>query len=238
MIFLFCKHLTTTFKAIYVKKFVDDFFRKNGLSWDMVSVIWLNAGPAMLERNSGFGALVKATAPHIIVVHCILHRRALVKKFLPPKLAKVLKIVVGCGNYARNSALKHRIFKQLCVEMGSDLEVLLYHSNIQQFSRVILGKGAESCFCHACGVIPVFARAVKFSYKLHQKFSVHSHFCAYMAYIFDALNNLDQQIQGSGVELASSKQKKTQRLFKKSYLYGNDEHFIITSQAFPSWKTV
>lgn len=37
--FLFCKPLTITTKAVYVKKFVDDFFRKNGVSWDMVSVI-------------------------------------------------------------------------------------------------------------------------------------------------------------------------------------------------------
>lgn len=35
--FLFCKPLTTTMKAADVKKLVDDFFRDNNLSWDMVS---------------------------------------------------------------------------------------------------------------------------------------------------------------------------------------------------------
>lgn len=47
----------------------------------------------------------------------------------------VLKIVVECVNYVRNSALKHCIFKELCNETGSEFKVLLYHSNIRWLSR-------------------------------------------------------------------------------------------------------
>ncbi|GAA6095268.1 protein ZBED8 [Tachysurus ichikawai] len=79
----------------------------------------------MLGRKSGFGALVKADAPHIIVTHCILHRHALATKTLSPTLAEVLKIVVECVNYVRNSALRHRIFSELCKEMGSEFEFIL-----------------------------------------------------------------------------------------------------------------
>ncbi|XP_044151372.1 protein ZBED8-like [Bufo gargarizans] len=121
--FLFCKPLTTTTKAADVKKLVDDFFKENNLSWDMVSAVCSDGAPAMLGRKSGFGALVKADAPHIIVTHCILHRHALATKTLPPKLAEVLKIVVECVNYVRNSALRH------CKEMGSEFEILLSKSS-------------------------------------------------------------------------------------------------------------
>ncbi|GAA6096792.1 protein ZBED8 [Tachysurus ichikawai] len=76
----------------------------------MVSAVCSDGAPVMLGRKSGFGALVKADAPHIIVTHCILHRHALATKTLPPTLAEVLKIVVECVNYVRNSALRHRIF--------------------------------------------------------------------------------------------------------------------------------
>jgi hypothetical protein len=38
------------------------------------------------------GALVKSDAPHIIVMHCVLHRHALATKTLPQKLAEVLKV--------------------------------------------------------------------------------------------------------------------------------------------------
>jgi len=37
--FLFCKPLTTTTKAADVRKLVDNFFKDNNLSWDMVSAV-------------------------------------------------------------------------------------------------------------------------------------------------------------------------------------------------------
>ncbi|KAF2351402.1 hypothetical protein FHG87_017838 [Trinorchestia longiramus] len=90
--------------------------------------------PVTLGRKSSFGAVMKADAPHIIVTHCILHRHELATKTSPPKLAEVLKIV-DCVNYMQSSALRHRIFSELCKEMGSEFEVILYHSNIRWFSR-------------------------------------------------------------------------------------------------------
>ena len=101
----------------------------------MVSAICSNEAPAMLGKHSSFGALVKIDAPHIIVTHCVLHRHALATNPLPPKLAVVLQIVVECVNYVRNSAMKHRIFKELCNEMDSEFEILLYHSNVRWLSR-------------------------------------------------------------------------------------------------------
>ena len=89
----------------------------------------------MLERNSGFGTLLKADAPHITVTHCLLHRHALATKAFTPKLAEVLKIVVEYVNYVRNNAMKHRIFKELCNEMSFKFELLLYYSNVWWLSR-------------------------------------------------------------------------------------------------------
>ena len=86
--FLFCQPLTTSTKSIDVKKLVDNIFRDNDLSWDMVCAICSDGVPAMLGRKSGFGALVKADAPHITVSHCVLHRHAIATKTSPPKLAE------------------------------------------------------------------------------------------------------------------------------------------------------
>ena len=84
----------------------------------------------MLERNSGFGMPLKANAPHRTVTHCLLHRHALATKTFTPKLAEVLKIVVEYVNYVQNNAMKQRIFKELCNEISSVFEVLLYYSNV------------------------------------------------------------------------------------------------------------
>jgi len=152
--FLFCKPLTTTTKAADLKKLVDDFFRDNNLSWDMVSAVCTDGSPVMLGSKSGFGALVKADAPHIIVMHCILQRHALATKTLPPEMAEVLKIVVECMNYVQNSALRHRMFSELCRGMGSEFEVLVYHSKIRLLS---CGQVLNRIFDLRGELAPVFA---------------------------------------------------------------------------------
>ena len=73
----------------------------------------------MFKSNSGFFVLMKADAPHMIITHCLLHKYALATKTFTPKLAKVLKVMVECVNYVRNSAVKYHLFKDLCNEMGS-----------------------------------------------------------------------------------------------------------------------
>ncbi|XP_035007625.1 protein ZBED8-like [Hippoglossus stenolepis] len=159
---------------------VDDFFRDNDLSWNMVSAVCSDGAPAMLGRHSGFGALVKSDAPHIIVTHCVLH-----------------------------SAMKHRIFKELCKEMGSEFEVLLYHSNVRWLSR---GKVLNR----------VFAMRVELALFFNEYQDCHADcfensefilILAYMADIFDALNHLNRQMRGGGVNIIEAEENL--KAFKK-----------------------
>ena len=99
---------------------MDNFFKNNDLSSDLASVFCSDGAPVMLGRKSGFGAVVKADAPHITVTHCLLHKHALATKTFTPKLAEVLKFVVEFVNYVRNSVIKHHIFKKLANEMDSN----------------------------------------------------------------------------------------------------------------------
>ena len=155
----------------------------------------------MLERNSGFGTLLKANAPHIIVTHCLLHRHALATITFTPKLAEVLKIVVEYVNYVQNNAMKHRIFKELCNEISSVFEVLLYYSNVWWLSQ---GKMLNRVF-----TLRVELAVLLREYQhRHADCFENSEFILVLAYmfdIFDALNNLNQQMQG--VESTLSKWK-------------------------------
>lgn len=200
--FLFCKPLITTTKAADVKKLVDDFFRDNNLSWDMVSAVCTDGAPVMLGRKSGFGALVKADAPHIIVTHCVLHRHALATKTLPPEMTEVLKIVVECVNYVRSSALRHRIFSELCKEMGSEFEVLLYHSNVRWLSR---GQVLNRVFAMR-EELALFLQEHQHPHANCFKNSKFVLILAYMADIFEALNRLNQQMQGGGVNIIEAEE--------------------------------
>ena len=111
-----------------MNKLVDDFFRDNDLFVEFGFCILFGRIPCHAGSTVWFWS---AGVPHITVTHCVLHRHELATKTLPPKLAEVVKSVVECANYA----MKHRISKELCNEMGSEFEVLLYHSNVRWLSR-------------------------------------------------------------------------------------------------------
>ena len=73
----------------------------------------------MIEKKSGFAALLKTKIPDIIVKHCFLHRHALAAKTLPPNLKDVLSICVQVVNFIRGRLLHHRLFKLLYEKMGN-----------------------------------------------------------------------------------------------------------------------
>ena len=81
--FLMCESLETTTKAVNVMEKMDHFFQQNNISWNHVGSICTDGAPLMLSAKSGFTTLVKKRAPHIISIHCALHRHALASKTLP-----------------------------------------------------------------------------------------------------------------------------------------------------------
>ena len=69
------------------------------------------------------------------MTHCFLHRYALACKTLPKFLQTILSVAVKIINFIRARALNHRLFKELCREIGSQHEVLLLHTEVRWLSR-------------------------------------------------------------------------------------------------------
>ncbi|XP_076030406.1 protein FAM200C-like [Oratosquilla oratoria] len=134
--FLFCERLETTTKADDVFRLVQLFFDCHELSWDLIGSICTDGAPAMIGKKSGFVAMVKEKAPHVLTTHCVLHRQALASKTLPKKLKEVMGVVVQTVNYIRGRALNHRLFKKFCDKIGADYGMLLYHTEVRWLNRV------------------------------------------------------------------------------------------------------
>ena len=201
--FLFCKHLTTTAKAIKIKKILDNFFTNNCLIWTRVSAVCTDGAPAMMGCNSGLRGLIKSDASHITITHCMLHRHALVSKTLPSSLADVLKIVVETVNYVKGQLLNQRIFMQLCEQMYSEFKVLLYHSEVRWLSW---GKVMNRVFVLRAELLE-FLRNHNHRHAKHFNNPSFLLTLAYLADIFAALNHLNCQMQGGGVNAIEVEEK-------------------------------
>ena len=92
-------------------------------------------------------------------------------------------------------ALKHNIFKKLWYEIRSEFEVLLYHSNVRWLSR---GK-VLNCISALREELAQFLQEHK-----HCRADWFQNFV--MADIFDALNHLNLQMQGGGVNIIETKE--------------------------------
>lgn len=161
-----------------MKKPLDDVFRDNDLSWNMVSVIFGVRSSSHAETNTWFR---RAGESLWTTHHCSAPCSAqeyVSNKTSPPKLIEGLKIVVECVNCGQKRAIKHCIFKELSNEMGSEFEVLLHHS-------------AESYFGHASGISPFFAKA-----HCHADCFKNSEFILILAYMTDIFDALDRQTRG------------------------------------------
>ena len=157
----------------------------------------------MLDKTSGFTALVKKEAPQVNVTHCFLHRYALASKTLPENLRQVLSDSVKIVNLIRVHALNHRIFKKLCQEMGAKHEVLLYHTEVCWLSRRRVLKRLFELRKEVSAFLK--NKNLKYSNRFdNKKFFLG---LAYLVDIFSHLNEINLSIQGFDVTVMEASKK-------------------------------
>ncbi|XP_055543289.1 SCAN domain-containing protein 3-like [Wyeomyia smithii] len=133
--FLFCSELETTTKSDDILATIQVFFESGGLQWDKLCGVCTDGAPAMLGSKSGFQKKIKELSPLVKGVHCMIHRYALASKTLLAQLQKVLDTVIKIVNYIKSGALNARLFRELCKDMNSDHETLLFYTAVCWLSK-------------------------------------------------------------------------------------------------------
>ena len=87
---LFCQVMKERIRTIDVFDLVNAFLRENSIAWNKVGLVGIDGAPAMIGHRSGFVALIKQVAPHIVSNHCAIHKYALACKTLPLELKSIL----------------------------------------------------------------------------------------------------------------------------------------------------
>ena len=147
----------------------------------------------MIGANSGLISLVKQKNPAIQRTHCMIQKAPLVLKTIPKRLHEHMSVVNKVVNYVKSSALNIRLFSKLCKDMDSDHTTLLYHIQVRWLSK---GNMLSRIF-KLREEVKLFLVA-KQKHDLLLAFGGDGFFTylAYLADIFEALNQLNKKLQG------------------------------------------
>jgi hypothetical protein len=138
---LFYEPPLETTKAVFILEIVNRFFCKKDFDWKgKLHTLCSDGDLVMLGNTSGFAALVKKQAPHIVFTHGFLHRHALATKTFPTILKEILSAAMKITNFIRSRTLNQLIVKTFSQEMGEKYEVLLFHTEVRWRSRGILKR--------------------------------------------------------------------------------------------------
>ncbi|XP_076806902.1 zinc finger BED domain-containing protein 5-like [Clavelina lepadiformis] len=200
--FLLCNALETTAKAQDVMDTISKFFETEGIQWEKLCGVCTDGAPAMLGSKSGFQMKVKEKSPQVKGVHCMIHRYALACKTLPSYLKNVLDSVVKMVNFIKKSPTTSRLFKQLCKEMNSDHETLLFYTAVRWLSK----GNVVSRFYELSTEIKLFLEMVKKD-NFNNFFSDETWLqgLAYLADITEQLNKFNLRLQGPDTNILQFK---------------------------------
>ncbi|GFW88086.1 protein FAM200A [Trichonephila clavipes] len=140
-------------------------------------------------------ALVKQKSPLCIWTHCMIHREALASKEISPGLNIVLMTVVTVVNYIKMRPLKSRIFSGLCKDMGAVHSSLLFYCEARWLSR---GKFLQRVY-ELRNEITIFLEEEHLPEAEKFRDGLFLMKLSYLVDIFEKLNILNLQLQGSNV---------------------------------------
>ncbi|XP_069615975.1 SCAN domain-containing protein 3-like [Ranitomeya imitator] len=229
--FLFCKALPEKSTGEVIFQVTSEYLDKSGLTWENCTGVCTDGAAAMVGRIKGFVSRVKERNPDVLVTHCFLHREALVAKTLPADLAPVLDDVVHIVNFVKTRPLRCRLFASLCTEMGAEHKILLLHTEVRWLSR---GKVLARVY-ELREELKIFLTNERSDYS---KLLASDEWCAKLAYladIFQYLNELNTRMQGRNENLLTSTDKMNGfrlkvQLWQQHVQGGNLQMFPLTEK--------
>lgn len=220
-IFCFCSlPERTTGEEIF--RAIDAQMNEYGLDWKNCVGVCTDGAAAMTGWKNGLVSKIALRAnENFSSTHCVLHREALAAKKLSVELNTTLHEAVQMINSIKMKPLHARIFSAICVEMNSEHQLLLLHSEIRWLSRgKVLNRvyelKAEMLTHFERYMVPILEKRLKQKLprqkqkkppkpvvKLSEEFFIEYlkddqwvANLAYLADVFDRFNELNLQTQG------------------------------------------
>ena len=126
--FLFSKHLEGDSNGEAIFRCMGEYLQEQNISLENITAVATDGAPAMVGRYRGFATLLKQKVPHVVTVHCALHRNHLVAKKLSGELHESLMICIRPINRIKKKSLNSRVFANLCENNDETVNQLLMHT--------------------------------------------------------------------------------------------------------------
>ena len=235
-----CKELPETTKGYDVFNILSSYMESCNLSWNRCVGICTDGAPSMIGSVQGFVSRVKEKNPEVITTHCFLHREVLVSKTIGDDLKQVLDITVNMVNFIKQRPLKSRMFARLCENMQKDHVTLLLHTEARWLSR---GKVLTRVFELRQELLLFFKDNNKASFCECLESTNWQMKLAYLADIYQHLNNLNTSMQGAKENILTSTDKllafkNKLTVWKKHLSRGNVEMFPLLLQTQTEYENV
>ncbi|XP_068234129.1 protein FAM200B-like [Palaemon carinicauda] len=116
----------------------------------------------------------------------MIHRETLDSKTVPKNLHDAMAVVINIVNYVKGSALNTRLFREPCRDMDANHTDLLFHTQVRWLSKGNMREEIKLVLSYSNKVdlLSAFNREVFVAQM------------AYLADIFETLNELNKKLQG------------------------------------------
>lgn len=175
---------------------IDEKFVEYNLSWKNVVGVCTDGAPAMQGSRRGLVTRIAQVANESCrTTHCLIHREALAAKELSADLNETLNTAIKIVNSIKSKPLNCRVFAEICAELGTEHEHLLFHSDVRWLSR---GKVLSRLYelLHELSIFMTEHKKTHGEYLNYLNDNKWKVKLAYLADIFSLLNDLNLQLQG------------------------------------------
>ncbi|XP_025425345.1 zinc finger BED domain-containing protein 5-like [Sipha flava] len=201
--FCCCKELSGTTTGRDVFDVINKYFKNYGISWTFCVSICTVGAPSMTGSIKGFIAIAKNQNPNINTTHCFLQWEILVAKSIVNELKIVFDQVVKMANFIKSRPQKIRLLSQLCESMESDHYTLIIYTKVRWLSK---GQ-VLSHFYELREELLVYITMEQMEYSDYLSDEFWCSKLAYLADIFEHLNQLNLSMQGENQNLLISTDK-------------------------------
>ena len=132
---LFCKCLLTDATGQTIFQTLLAYLQDKSIPLTNIVACATDGASAMVGRYRGFASLLRQKNPHLLIVHCVIHRQHLIAKGFSPRLQNSLAIAIKAINKIKANAKNSRLFRQLCSENDEEFERLLLHTEVRWLSK-------------------------------------------------------------------------------------------------------